>query len=111
VTACAVGPDGARIVSASGDRTLKVWDALTGEVRRTLQGHTGVVLGCAISPDGAWIASASRDHTLRVWDIHTGMCASTLHVDAPLASCAWSPRADRIVAGGQAGLYLLRFVH
>ena len=43
VNGCAVSPDGAFIVSASGDNTLKVWDARSGEARLTLQGHT---VGC-----------------------------------------------------------------
>ena len=60
VTGCAVSPDGAFIVSASGDNTLKVWDARSGEARLTLQGHTAGVTGCAVSPDGALIVSASR---------------------------------------------------
>ena len=58
---CAVSPDGTWIVSASWDKTLKVWDAGTGEARLTLHGHTDAVWGCAVSPDGAFIVSASYD--------------------------------------------------
>ena len=58
VTGCAVSPDGAFIVSASLDKTLKVWDAGTGQARLTLHGHTAGVNGCAVSPDGAFIVSA-----------------------------------------------------
>ena len=43
VNGCAVSPDGAFIVSASEDNTLKVWDARSGEARLTLQGHTAWV--------------------------------------------------------------------
>ena len=68
VTGCAVSPDGAFIVSASWDNTLKVWDAGSGEARLTLHGHTAGVNGCAVSPDGAFIVSASDDKTLKVWD-------------------------------------------
>ena len=39
----AVTPDGNQVVSASEDKTLKVWDLRTGEVLRTLEGHAGRV--------------------------------------------------------------------
>ena len=44
----AVFPDGRRVVSASGDRTLKVWDMATGECVATLEGHSDMVR-CAAS--------------------------------------------------------------
>ena len=49
VNGCAVSPDGSYIVSASSDRTLKVWDALTGTERLTFSGHTDSVNGCAVT--------------------------------------------------------------
>ena len=79
VSGCAVSPDGAFIVSASRDKTLKVWDARSGEARLTLHGHTDGVSGCAVSPDGTWIVSASYDKTLKVRDAGTGQARLTLH--------------------------------
>ena len=43
VTACAVTPDGRRVVSASADNTLKVWDLETGRALATLEGHAAGV--------------------------------------------------------------------
>lgn len=63
----AFSPDGNRIVSAgSSDRTLKMWDAATGQETLTLTGHTGFVISGAFSPDGKWIASGSGNYTLMV---------------------------------------------
>jgi hypothetical protein len=64
----AFSPDGSRIASASEDRSVKVWDAATGEELLTLKGHDHGVFGVAFSPDGTRIASASLDGTVRVWD-------------------------------------------
>ena len=59
VSGVAVTPDGKRAVSASGDKTLKVWDLETGVALRTLQGHSGPVTGVAVTPDGKRAVSAS----------------------------------------------------
>src|SRR5271163_1585223 len=43
VFAVAFSPDGRRIVSGSRDKTIKVWDTTTGEVEKTLVGHSNSV--------------------------------------------------------------------
>ena len=68
----AFSPDGRRIVSGSDDKTVKVWDAATGQETLTLKGHTGEVHSVAFSPDGRRIVSGSYDGTVKVWDASTG---------------------------------------
>ena len=98
-------------VGFADDQTLKVWDARTGEERRTLRGHTDGVKGCAISPSGDSIVSASSDdQTLKVWDARTGACLSTLYVNGPLNACAFHPDGEHLVAAGAGGVYFLRWV-
>ncbi len=72
----AVLPDG-NAISASRDKTLKVWDLKTGQCVMTLKGHAGYVISVAILPNGNAI-SASWDNTLKVWDLKTGQCVMTL---------------------------------
>ena len=48
---------------------VKLWDSHTGELRRSLRGHTGLVSSLAFAPDGTWLVSGSRDHTAKVWDL------------------------------------------
>ena len=62
-------PDGAKIVSASYDTTVRVCSAATGECELTLEGHSSTVKSACFSPDGARIVSASWDNTVRVWDV------------------------------------------
>jgi WD40 repeat protein len=62
-------PDGARIITASNDRTTRVWDAATGKEIAVLRGHEGSVRSAVFSPDGAGVVTASEDRTARLWDV------------------------------------------
>ncbi|WP_437718588.1 AAA family ATPase [Sorangium sp. So ce448] len=99
VNACALSPDGQRIVSASADSTLKVWDLATGKLLSTIEGHSGGVNACAVSPDGLRIVSASADSTLKVWNLATGKLLSTLEGHSGWVNdCALSPDGLRIIS-------------
>ena len=78
MTGVAITPDGRRAVSASEDKTLRVWDLESGQSIRTLEGHSSRVTGVAITPDGRRAVSASDDKTLRVWDLESGQSLRTL---------------------------------
>jgi WD40 repeat protein len=78
VTRVAVTPDGSRAVSASEDRTLKVWDLVRGVELHALMGHTRSVHSVALTPDGNQAVSASEDETLKVWDLASGRVLRTL---------------------------------
>jgi WD40 repeat protein len=67
VNSAAFSPDGARIVTASGDRTARIWDAATGKEIEVLR-HTSAVKSAAFSPDGARVVTASED-TAIIWDV------------------------------------------
>lgn len=78
IGAVAISPDGRTIVSGSSDRTLKLWDVVSGRELRTLSGHTSVIAAVAFSPDGKAIVSASKDNTLKLWDFASGRELRTL---------------------------------
>ena len=72
VSSSCFSPDGARIVTASGDGTARLWDAATGQEILAVRGHEGGVSSASFSPDGARIATASDDGTARLWNATTG---------------------------------------
>src|SRR5205807_344080 len=72
VIAVSYSPDGMRLASASGDHTVKVWDARSGAELLALRGHTGSVNAVSYSPDGTRLATASGDQTVKVWDARSG---------------------------------------
>ncbi|MCI0695865.1 NB-ARC domain-containing protein [candidate division KSB1 bacterium] len=87
VNAVAITPDGKYAVSASSDKTLKVWDLTSGQTLRTLEGHSDEVNSVAITPNGEYAVSASKDKTLKVWDLTSGQVLRTLvgHISAVYA--------------------------
>jgi WD40 repeat protein/serine/threonine protein kinase len=102
IMSAAYSPDGTRIVTASEDRTARVWDAQTGAELTKLEGHTNGVMSAAFSPDGTRIVTASRDQTARVWDAGTGkeLLALKGHTEWVL-SAAYSPDGTRIVTASE----------
>ena len=64
--------DESRILSWSGDKTLRLWDAATGAQIGPAMKHDGSVNGALFSRDESRILSWSGDNTLRLWDAATG---------------------------------------
>ena len=56
-------------VTASADKTVKVWDSATGTNTKTLPGLTDHVFAAAISPDGTLVAAGAYDGEVKVWKV------------------------------------------
>ncbi|PWA03219.1 hypothetical protein BB558_000629 [Smittium angustum] len=84
---CFLGPD--KIISASRDKTIKIWEFNTGYCIKTITGHAEWVRFVSVSEDNKLIVSASNDQSIRVWDASTGECKQDLRGHENVVECAF----------------------
>jgi len=72
-----ISSDGAYALSASWDKTLRLWELATGTTTRRFVGHTNDVLSVSFSADNRQIVSGSRDRTIKLWNT-LGDCKFTI---------------------------------
>ena len=72
-----ISSDGAYALSASWDKTLRLWELATGVTTRRFVGHTNDVLSVSFSADNRQIVSGSRDRTIKLWNT-LGDCKFTI---------------------------------
>lgn len=78
VDSVALSVDGQIWATASGDKTLKLWDWHSQKCIATLEGHTDWISSVAITTDGRYLISAGFDKTIKIWDTHNHQCMVTL---------------------------------
>ena len=100
VEAASFSPDGRTIVTASWDKTARLWDAASGKELQRLT-HEGKVQAASFSPDGRTVVTASQDKTARLWDAASGKELQRLtHEDGVLAA-SFSPDGRTVVTASQ----------
>jgi WD40 repeat protein len=98
VNSAAFSWDGTRVITASDDKTARVWHAATGNALSPPLVHHGGVNSVAFTWDGTRAVTASDDHTARVWDAATGKPLSpSLEHRVSVNSAAFSPDGARVV--------------
>ncbi|KAK4144138.1 uncharacterized protein C8A04DRAFT_36800 [Dichotomopilus funicola] len=92
VTSVAFSHDSKTLASASDDKTVKLWDTVTGACTATLKGHSDQVSSVTFSHDSKILVSASSDNTVKLWDTgHSDWVNSVAfsHDSKTLASASW----------------------
>ncbi|KIM79163.1 hypothetical protein PILCRDRAFT_10586, partial [Piloderma croceum F 1598] len=92
--------DGTRVVSGSDDKTVRIWNATTGEIEAELKGHMDWVRSVAFAQDGSRVVSGSSDKTVRIWNATTGEVEAELkgHTDW-VTSVVFAQDGGRVVSG------------
>jgi WD40 repeat protein len=108
----AISPDGTLLATTGHrDLTVKLFDATTGQPRKTLAGHVGRTAAVAFSPDSKILATSAGDGTARVWDVATYETKRVFRLHRPrgeISRLAYSPQGERLATvNGDGTTYLI----
>ena len=103
VNSVVFSPDGNMIASGSGNGTIRLWNAHTGEFIKYLEGHTKSVNSVVFSPNGNTLISAGENGVC-LWDVNTGEFMDEFRV--PSVSATFSPDGSTFASGSVAGIYM-----
>jgi WD40 repeat protein/serine/threonine protein kinase len=116
----AFSPDGARILTASWDKTAKLWDANSGKLISSFS-HQGSVWRGTVSPDGTRILTASVDKSAKLWDAVSGKLIASFGHQGAVNAATFSPDGTRVLTASAdktaklwdavAGIPIASFVH
>lgn len=105
VRALAVEPENRWFASGAGDRTIKIWDLATGNLKLTLTGHISTVRGLAVSPRHPYLFSCGEDKMVKCWDLETNKVIRHYHGHlSGVYTLSLHPTLDVLVTGGRDGV-------
>ena len=105
VRSLAVEPGNEWFASGAGDRTIKIWDLASGNLRLTLTGHISTVRGLAVSPRHPYLFSCGEDKMVKCWDLETNKVIRHYHGHlSGVYTLSLHPTLDILVTGGRDGV-------
>jgi WD40 repeat protein len=108
---CRFSRNGRFIATASFDRTMRVWDARTGEVLHILRGFTSPVRTCSFNADGQFLVCGDWAKTIHILEWESEREVAIYPAMGNLLSCDFSPAEDVLAAGDEANnMFFLRLV-
>jgi WD40 repeat protein len=108
VSALAFSADGTLALSGSDDGSVSLWDVATGELVRSLSGHSARVMGVAFSADGRYALTGDADGVGMLWEVATGTALHTLSGSGTFTSnIVFNDDSTRVLAGFSDGSMML----
>ncbi|MEW6238023.1 MAG: WD40 repeat domain-containing protein [Candidatus Omnitrophota bacterium] len=96
--------DGEELITVNADKTIKIWDAVTGLEKQILTGHQAEIICAALSPDGNWFLTGSLDKSVKLWDAESKDLICTFEgLPEGITSLAIAPEGNEFLTGGQGG--------
>jgi len=102
VRSVAFDPSNEWFATGAGDRTIKIWDTASGQLKLTLTGHIEQVTGLAVSSRHPYLFSVGLDKTVRCWDLEYNRVIRYYHGHlSGVYSVALHPALDVLFTGGR----------
>jgi guanine nucleotide-binding protein subunit beta-2-like 1 protein len=98
-------------VTASFDKTIKVWDNFYMSLLHTFKGHTAQVTTLDIVENSNYLASGSRDGKVMIWDLVKGMWFTTKDCDSPVNCVLFSPKLYWLIIATEKGIKILNLIN
>jgi ferric-dicitrate binding protein FerR (iron transport regulator) len=97
-------PDGALLAVGYNDGTIKIYDGISGELKKTLLGHKRPVKALAFAPVGCLLASGTDEKLIKLWDPIRGVELAALKgCKGSIESLAFSPDGALLATAGGHG--------
>jgi WD40 repeat protein len=104
VVSVTLSPDQTRFAAGLSSGEVIIGVSATGEILRTLRGHSGVINSVRFSADGTQLISASDDQTMIVWDVWSGGVIRTIFGHTGwVRMAAFQPNGAHILSASEDG--------
>jgi pleiotropic regulator 1 len=98
-------PDNQWFATGAADRTIKIWDLASGQLKLTLTGHISAVRGLEVSPRHPYLFSCGEDKMVKCWDLETNKVIRHYHGHlSGVYTLALHPTLDVLITGGRDGV-------
>ena len=91
-------------MTASWDKTIKVWDNQTMNLKHTFVGHKGQINSLDMAPKTYYLASGGKDGLAMVWNLVEGKFLGKIECEAPINSVLFAPKKYWLVMGTDKGI-------